>query len=198
MSRLGQITLVTGGARSGKSQFAESFFSEHEQICYIATSGTSQDDETRQRILLHQNQRPSTWQTHEAYLDLAEFLTGNSAAAYLLDCATMLTTNYCYYLLKQRFGEDYQEIDRQLQHFSQQEKADLETEILAEWQKIVAAARNLSSDLVIVTNEVGLGIVPEDAFTRWFRDVFGRVNQFLGKEADEAFLVIAGIPMKLK
>lgn len=195
---MGQITLITGGARSGKSQFAESFFSEQEQICYIATNGAGQDEETRRRILLHQNQRSSTWQTHEAYLELAEFLVNNSAAAYLLDCATMLTTNYCYHLLKQRFGEDYQEIDRQLQQFSEQEKANLEREILAEWQKIIAAAHNIASDLVIVTNEVGLGIVPEDAFTRWFRDVFGRVNQFLGKEADEAFLVVAGIPMKLK
>lgn len=195
---MGQITLVTGGARSGKSLFAESFFGEQEKICYIATNGAGQDEETRRRILLHQNQRPCSWQTHEAYLNLPEFLADNQAAAYLLDCATMLTTNYCYHLLKQRFGADYQEIDHQLQKFSEQEKAELEAEILAEWQKIIATSHDMSADLVIVTNEVGLGIVPEEAFTRWFRDVFGRVNQFLGKEADEAFLVIAGIPVKLK
>lgn len=195
---MGQITLVTGGARSGKSQFAESFFGEQEKICYIATNGAGQDEETRRRILLHQNQRPRSWQTHEAYLNLPEFLADNQAAAYLLDCATMLTTNYCYHLLKQRFGAGYQEIDHQLQQFSEQEKAELEAEILAEWQQIITTAHDISADLVIVTNEVGLGIVPEDAFTRWFRDVFGRVNQFLGKEADEAFLVIAGIPVKLK
>ena len=74
----------------------------------------------------------------------------------------------------------------------------IEAEILNEWYKILKAAKKAQSDLVVVTNEVGLGIVPENAFSRWFRDVLGLVNQSLGKEADAVFLVVAGIPMKIK
>lgn len=73
----------------------------------------------------------------------------------------------------------------------------IEGEILNEW-KNTTTAKSSQADLVVVTNEVGLGIVPENAFSRWFRDVLGHVNQSLGKEADAVFLVIAGIPMKIK
>ncbi|GCF95215.1 adenosylcobinamide kinase [Enterococcus florum] len=195
---MGQITLITGGARSGKSRFAESFFDEQEPICYIATNGLVQDDETQARVLLHQKRRPVHWTTHEAYLEIPSFIQQKGAAAYLLDCATMLTTNYFYHLMKKRFGENYQLIDQQIAQFSEGEKQAIEAEILAEWSAIITAAKEKQSELVIVTNEVGLGIIPEDAFTRWFRDVFGRVNQYLGKEADAAFLVVASIPLKLK
>ncbi|MBO1307990.1 bifunctional adenosylcobinamide kinase/adenosylcobinamide-phosphate guanylyltransferase [Enterococcus sp. 669A] len=195
---MGQITLITGGARSGKSNFAESFFWDYEPVCYIATNGAARDEETKRRVELHQERRANAWSTHEAYLDLAEFIAAASSKSYLLDCATMLTTNYFYHLMQQQFGENYQLIDEQIANFSEQEKSAVEAEILTEWQKIIAAAKENAVELVIVTNEVGLGIVPEDPFVRWFRDVFGRINQFLGKEADVAFLVVAGIPVKLK
>ncbi|MGM0216189.1 bifunctional adenosylcobinamide kinase/adenosylcobinamide-phosphate guanylyltransferase [Enterococcus sp. AZ109] len=195
---MGQITLITGGARSGKSKFAESFFGDQEPVCYIATNGVAQDEETKRRVALHQERRSTSWITHEAFLGLAEFMEAAPEKAYLLDCATMLTTNYFYHLMQQRFGENYQVIDEQIAGFSQQEKAAVEAEILSEWQKIIAVAKEKAVELVIVTNEVGLGIVPEEPFVRWFRDVFGRINQFLGKEADVAFLVVAGIPVKLK
>lgn len=195
---MGQMTLITGGARSGKSSFAESFFSEQERICYIATNGVVRDTEMKNRVRLHQERRPSNWQTHEAYLDIPAFIDSSQASAHLLDCATMLTTNYFYHLMKQRFGNDYQVIDQQISQFSEAEKMAVEAEIMHEWQAIIAAIKKSSAEIVVVTNEVGLGIVPENAFTRWFRDMFGRVNQYLGTEADAAFLVIAGIPMKLK
>lgn len=195
---MGQVTLITGGARSGKSNFAESFFGEQKKVCYIATNGVVRDEETKSRVRLHQARRPENWETHEAYLDLAAFIAESQVSAHLLDCATMLTTNYFYYLMKQRFGEDYHEIDQQISHFSEAEKLAIEAEIMKEWSTIISAAKKSPAEIVIVTNEVGLGIVPENAFTRWFRDMFGRVNQYLGKEADTAFLVIAGIPMKLK
>lgn len=195
---MGEITLVTGGARSGKSKFAEELFRAEEDLCYIATNGISRDAETLQRIKLHQERRPANWRTHEGYLAIAEFLQEDPAPAYLLDCATMLTTNYFYHLMTRDYGEDYALIDAQIAAFSQEEKAQLEQRILAEWQQIIAAAKTREAKTVIVTNEVGLGIVPEDAFTRWFRDVYGRVNQFIGGAADTAYLVVAGIPLKIK
>lgn len=110
----------------------------------------------------------------------------------------MLTTNYFYHLMRQQFGEDYQLIDKKIESFSEDEKLAIEKEIMAEWQQIITVAKKGPSQLTIVTNEVGLGIVPENSFTRWFRDIYGRVNQFLGKEADEVYFVVAGIPMKIK
>lgn len=89
-------------------------------------------------------------------------------------------------------------IDEKIAGLSENEKQVIEAEILNEWQTILTTVKNNSRQLVIVTNEVGLGIVPENDFSRWFRDVLGRVNQMIGSEADAAFLVVAGIPMKIK
>ncbi|MDH6363367.1 adenosylcobinamide kinase/adenosylcobinamide-phosphate guanylyltransferase [Enterococcus sp. PF1-24] len=196
---MGEITLVIGGARSGKSVFAEELLQSAEKVCYIATNALPQDAEMQQRIKLHQARRSSQWQTHEGFLNLAEFISEEQRHSnYLLDCGTMLTTNYFFHLMSERYGTDYQVIDQEIAKFSQAEKAAIEQEILVEWTKIITAIKTSASDVVIVTNEVGLGIVPEDAFTRWFRDIYGRVNQYLGKEATAVQLVVAGIAVKIK
>lgn len=195
---MGEITLVTGGARSGKSAFAESLLDTEAEINYIATNCSAQDSEMASRVALHQKRRPKNWQTTETYLVVADVIEQAQVSAHLLDCATMLSTNYFFDLMKERFGEDFTIIDEEIMKLTQKEQAEIEAEILDEWQKILMAARKSQADLVVVTNEVGLGIVPENAFSRWFRDVLGHVNQSLGKEADALFLVIAGIPMKIK
>lgn len=195
---MGEITLVTGGARSGKSAFAESLLDTEAEINYIATNCSAQDPEMATRVSLHQQRRPKNWQTTETYLVVADVIEQAQVSAHLLDCATMLTTNYFFDLMKERFGEDYEVIDEEIMKLSEKDKAVIEGEILNEWEKILTTAKSSQADLVVVTNEVGLGIVPENAFSRWFRDVLGHVNQSLGKEADAAFLVIAGIPMKIK
>lgn len=195
---MGEITLVTGGARSGKSAFAESLLDTEAEINYIATNCSAQDPEMATRVSLHQQRRPKNWQTTETYLVVADVIEQAQVSAHLLDCATMLTTNYFFDLMKERFGEDYAVIDEEILKLSEKDKAVIEGEILNEWKKILTTAKNSQADLVVVTNEVGLGIVPENAFSRWFRDVLGHVNQSLGKEADAVFLVIAGIPMKIK
>lgn len=195
---MGEITLVTGGARSGKSAFAESLLDTEAEINYIATNCSAQDPEMATRVSLHQQRRPKNWQTTETYLVVADVIEQAQVSAHLLDCATMLTTNYFFDLMKERFGEDYTVIDEEIMKLSEKDKAVIEGEILNEWEKILTTAKNSQADLVVVTNEVGLGIVPENAFSRWFRDVLGHVNQSLGKEADAVFLVIAGIPMKIK
>lgn len=195
---MGEITLVTGGARSGKSAFAESLLDTEAEINYIATNCSAQDPEMATRVSLHQQRRPKNWQTTETYLVVADVIEQAQVSAHLLDCATMLTTNYFFDLMKERFGEDYEVIDEEIMKLSEKDKAVIEGEILNEWEKILTTAKKSQADLVVVTNEVGLGIVPENAFSRWFRDVLGYVNQSLGKEADAVFLVIAGIPMKIK
>lgn len=195
---MGEITLVTGGARSGKSAFAESLLDTEAEINYIATNCSTQDDEMATRVMLHQHRRPKNWQTTETYLVVSDVIEQSNVSAHLLDCATMLTTNYFFELMKERFGDDFTVIDEEVTKLSEKEKMAIEAEILNEWFKILKAAKKAQSDLVVVTNEVGLGIVPENAFSRWFRDVLGLVNQSLGKEADAVFLVVAGIPMKIK
>lgn len=195
---MGEITLVTGGARSGKSAFAESLLDTEAEINYIATNCSTQDDEMATRVMLHQHRRPKNWQTTETYLVVSDVIEQSNVSAHLLDCATMLTTNYFFELMKERFGNDFTVIDEEVTKLSEKEKMAIEAEILNEWYKILKAAKKVQSDLVVVTNEVGLGIVPENAFSRWFRDVLGLVNQSLGKEADAVFLVVAGIPMKIK
>ena len=195
---MGEITLITGGARSGKSAFAESLLDTEAKINYIATNCTAQDEEMENRVLLHQKRRSKNWQTTETFLDIADLFQQKQVSAHLLDCATMLTTNFFFHLMKERFGEDFKVIDEEIAKLSESAKADIEAEILTEWHKILMAAKKSSSQLIVVSNEVGLGIVPENSFSRWFRDVLGHVNQSLGKEADAAFLVIAGIPMKIK
>lgn len=198
MTILGEITLVTGGARSGKSAFAESLFDTEAVINYIATNCSVQDDEMKRRVSSHQQRRPENWQTTETYLVVADVIEQLQVSGHVLDCATMLTTNYFFDLMKERCGEDFKIVDKEIAKLTEREKETFEVEILSEWCKIIKAAKQSRSDLIVVTNEVGLGIVPENAFSRWFRDVLGRVNQVLGKEADAVFLVIAGIPMKIK
>lgn len=195
---MGEITLVTGGARSGKSAFAESLLDTEAEINYIATNCSTQDDEMATRVVLHQHRRPKNWQTTETYLVVSDVIEQSNVSAHLLDCATMLTTNYFFELMKERFGNDFTVIDEEITKLSEKEKMAIEAEILNEWFRILKAAKKAQSDLVVVTNEVGLGIVPENAFSRWFRDVLGLVNQSLGKEADAVFLVVAGIPIKIK
>ena len=195
---MGEITLVTGGARSGKSAFAESLHDTKANVNYIATNCIAQDEEMRIRILHHKKRRSKNWSTSETYLNVADVIEEKTVSAHLLDCATMLTTNFFFHLMKEQFGEDYEVIDKEIARLSEKEKEDIEAKLLIQWEKILVAAKHSSSHLIVVTNEVGLGIVPENSFSRWFRDVLGHVNQILGKEADKAYLVIAGIPMKIK
>lgn len=200
---MGKITLITGGARSGKSDFAEGLIEGKASVCYLATSTAAniavQDAEMIQRIQLHQARRPAQWDTHEGYKDLAEFIQrNNSYQFFLLDCATMFTFNAVYGLLRQEYNMDYQQADAAIIHFAEAEKKALEDKIMEQWQAVIASIRNNEAYTLIVTNEVGLGIVPENALARWFRDVYGRVNQRLGKEADAAYFVMSGIPMKIK
>ena len=194
---MAKIVLVTGGARSGKSAFAEEQLADRERVCYIATGLPRGDDpEWQERIRLHQERRPASWTTQEQYAGLADWLREQSYPVYLLDCATLLTSNRLFDLIAQHFPD---KLELTEEHFlSRQEQSFLLQLLEEEWQELLSAIRQTNAECWIVTDEVGLGIVPETRLGRFFRDVQGKINQLIAKEASEAYLVICGLAQQLK
>ena len=194
---MGKIVLVTGGARSGKSSFAESTLLQKEGVCYIATGLVMKEDpEWQERVKLHQQRRPKSWDTLEQYRDLASWIDQDNHSDYLLDCATMLTTNRLFDLVNEWYPEKGFLSDEQF--LSKAEQARILEAIEAEWSQILSAMKERQATFWIVTNEVGLGIVPDTRLGRYFRDLQGRVNQMIAKEASEVYLVICGLAQQLK
>lgn len=174
------ITLITGGARSGKSAYAELRAGQHENVVYIATAQAADDAEMIRRIEAHKKRRPASWRTVERDYDLEEAIHEEDAA--LLDCVTVMLSNYLW-----KYSTE-EEVD--------QEK--IEGLCMGELSDLIAAARRKDCDLFIVTNEVGSGIVPMHPVSRAFRDMQGRINQRLAQAADEVYACISGIPVKIK
>lgn len=177
------IVLITGGARSGKSSFAESTYKEKRDVVYIATSRV-EDDEMEQRVSRHRSSRPNFWRTFEGTYNLEDAI--GSEKFYLLDCITVLTSNIMFDMSK-----DMSKIDSRLQDSIE----DMTVQVI---RKLVDKARNLNLDLVMVTNEVGCSIVPENHIARVYRDIVGRVNQRTAGMCDEVYAVFCGIPVKIK
>ena len=194
---MGKIVLVTGGARSGKSSFAESKLFQKEGVCYIATGLVMKEDpEWQERVKLHQERRPQSWDTLEQYQDLATWIEQDHHGYYLLDCATMLTTNRLFDLVNEWYPDKGSLSDEQF--LSKAEQARILEAMEAEWSQILSAMKKRQATFWIVTNEVGLGIVPDTRLGRYFRDLQGRVNQLIAKEASEVYLVICGLAQQLK
>ncbi|MHC1721026.1 MAG: bifunctional adenosylcobinamide kinase/adenosylcobinamide-phosphate guanylyltransferase [Clostridiaceae bacterium] len=177
------ITLITGGARSGKSSFAESRFNGKSDVVYIATSRT-EDDEMKERVIHHRSCRPDSWRTFEGDYSIAEAV--GIEKYYLLDCITVLTSNILFDMSKEA-----EVIDSGLQ------KA-IEDKVVERIKALVDKVREADLELIMVTNEVGCSIVPENHVARIYRDIAGRVNQRAAEMADEAYAVFCGIPVKLK
>lgn len=168
---MGKTILITGGARSGKSAIAESMaLSLAPGAIYIATA-EARDTEMATRIAAHQTRRGSNWVTRAVPLDLTgALLATDLQGPRLVDCLTLWLTNLML------GGHDWQSAGRTL----------------------VAALPLQRDPVVIVTNEVGAGIVPENALAREFRDAAGMLNQWVAKVADEVILAVAGLPLKVK
>lgn len=177
------ITLVTGGARSGKSTYGESLYKDSLDVVYIATSRVY-DREMEERVNLHKNSRPKEWRTYEGNYNLYEAIGGEKN--YFLDCITVLTSNIMFDISE---GVDY--IDYKLQ-------GEIESKVLKEIKELVDRARENNKNLVLITNELGYSIVPENHLARVFRDMQGRINQRIASYCDDVYLVCCGIPVKIK
>lgn len=163
--------LITGGARSGKSRIAEArTLALGQPATYIATA-EAWDDEMRARIAEHQARRGPEWVTISEPRDLLGALTASDGKGpRLVDCLTLWLTNLML----------------------------AETDWRAAGQALIAALPRQQSPVILVTNEVGLGIVPDNALARAFRDAAGTLNQWVAAAADEVILAVAGLPMKVK
>ncbi|QEL18247.1 bifunctional adenosylcobinamide kinase/adenosylcobinamide-phosphate guanylyltransferase [Limnoglobus roseus] len=179
---MGRLILVTGGARSGKSDFAERLARQlgGEDVVFIATA-EARDDEMARRIAAHRQSRPATWQTLEAARDVGRAVVrAGEAATVLIDCLTLLVSN-----LLLADGEDTP---------PERSEAAVEAEVAA----LLDAVRASPATVIVVTNEVGLGIVPVNRLARQYRDLLGRANAVLAKAADEVYLLISGLPVEIK
>lgn len=177
------IVLVTGGARSGKSSFAESLYDKKKDVVYIATS-KALDDEMKERVSLHKRNRPKEWRTYEGVYNLNNSI--GREKRYLLDCITVMVSNIMFDMTK-----DIEYIDYILQ-------GQIEERVILELEKLISGIKDKAYNLILVTNEVGDSIVPEHHISRVFRDIQGRVNQRIASIADELYLVCCGIPVKIK
>lgn len=180
----GKLTLILGGARSGKSRRAEMMAAETGgEVLYVATA-EPYDEEMRERIEAHQASRPGTWQTLEAPLEVGERIQRAEPEpdVVLLDCITLLANNV--------FGRDSAEDPESVQRGEMR----LEREIDA----LLQARRGSKAHWILVSNEVGLGIVPPYPLGRAYRDALGRANQRLAEAADEVLFMVAGLPMVVK
>lgn len=180
---MGQLTFVTGGARSGKSSFAERLAGASGQsVVYLATLEPL-DEEMRDRIARHRDQRSDEWRTVEAPRALADSYVEIAAdSVVLLDCLSLWVSNHLL-----RLGEEP----------DSETVRTLESELDAEIDRIVAGARDREGDTIVVSNEVGSGVVPPSALGRAYRDVLGRANQRVSLAADRAWLLVAGRALEL-
>ncbi|MFN4281762.1 MAG: bifunctional adenosylcobinamide kinase/adenosylcobinamide-phosphate guanylyltransferase [Alphaproteobacteria bacterium] len=171
---LPRVSLVLGGARSGKSAYAETLIADAARPnglrpLYIATA-EARDPEMRERIALHRERRGALWETVEESLHLAGALVGAAGRAVLVDCLTLWLTNH---LLAGR-------------------------DLAAERERLVATLRSLDGPVVLIANEVGLGIVPDNALARAFRDEAGLLNQAVARVAGRVVFMAAGLPLLMK
>lgn len=174
-----KIVLITGGARSGKSSYAQQLaMASGKRVLFCATA-EALDDEMRIRIEAHKKSRPAGWDTleasHNVAMKLQEICSGYDTV--IIDCITVLTAN-C-------MGDDRSSL-------TAEEKA------FAEITALIALMRKKDTGYILVTNEVGYGIVPENPLARSYRDILGKANQQLAKCADEVYLLTAGLPLKIK
>lgn len=179
MTSIPALTLVTGGARAGKTAYTLSLMTPDEPVTYIATA-EELDEEMRARIARHRVERPRTWGTIEAPIDLAEAVRQAPAAdALIIDCLTLWVSNLLL-------------------------RAPNETDGSEPWypatevRELIDALRTRRPPVVAVTNEVGLGVVPPTPLGRAYRDALGRVNQQVAEAADRVVLIVAGIALLVK
>jgi adenosylcobinamide kinase/adenosylcobinamide-phosphate guanylyltransferase len=173
---MAKVIFILGAARSGKSNYAIKLAksSKKKRVVFVATAQAG-DKEMKRRILLHKKARPHFWKTLEEPINLAELIEKNASNfdVLILDCITLFVSN----LLLRKYKEE---------------------NVIAEIHKILTTLRTSKANSIIVSNEVGLGIVPANLLARNFRDISGKINQIISRYSDKVFFMVAGLPLKIK
>jgi adenosylcobinamide kinase/adenosylcobinamide-phosphate guanylyltransferase len=171
---MGKITFILGGARSGKSTYALALAGKKKKVAFIATC-QARDKEMSNRIKLHKKSRPIHWETFEEPHAPSVLLEkkGNTFEIILIDCLTLLISNLML-------------------------KGTKEKEIKLEIYRLLNLLKKTKAESIIVSNEVGLGIVPDNRLARDFRDIAGKINQVVAEESDRVFFMVSGMPMQVK
>lgn len=180
---MAKITFLLGGVRSGKSSYAIELANKiSDKVVYLAT-GVACDDEMKLKIELHKKTRPKSWKVIEEPLNIETALdrVDKSIKVIIFDCLTFWVSNL-------------------IRHYQTKgtTKTQLDTEITNRVCKAISIAKGVIPQVIIVSNEVGMGIVPDTELGRAFRDILGRANQIVAVSADEVFFLVAGLPVKIK
>ncbi len=173
------LTLILGGARSGKSRYAQGLCDKAARVVYVATARADvADEEMASRIARHRADRPAAWRTVEAPLDLERAVERTPAGTtVLVDCVTVWLSNLMW-------------------EYRDESPDDVERTVLGRMAKLARTAHDRV--VVAVSNEVGWGVVPDHPVGRAFRDLQGLANQLLAREADRVVLMVAGLPLPIK
>ncbi|MEG1311117.1 MAG: bifunctional adenosylcobinamide kinase/adenosylcobinamide-phosphate guanylyltransferase [Romboutsia sp.] len=185
---MSKVILVTGGARSGKSNFAEKLCIDRDNsTAYIATS-IPFDDEMMDRVRKHKESRPKNWETYEIYKDIYSRIEEISKKhkTVIMDCVTLLVNNLMF------------KYDIDIDIASQDEINSLEEYIKNQVSKLLNELKHTNLYFVAVTNELGMSVIPANKLSRVYTDIVGRINQLIASQSDEVYFVVSGIPMKIK
>ena len=179
---MGKLTLILGGVRSGKSSYAQSLADETgKSVTFIATA-QALDDEMSTRIRKHRSERPSNWETLEIPLGISSHVEEIKTEVVILDCMTLLVSNILMQFVKDDLVDE----------------GPFEQAIKKEIDKLIASIRTGKQEWIIISNEVGLGLVPPYQMGRIYRDWLGWANQQLARAADKVIWMVAGIPTVIK
>jgi len=183
-----KVILVTGGARAGKSAYAEKMADDEAGVLFIATA-TACDDEMEERIKFHRQNRPESWMTWERYHGLADIekeFSIDSFGTIMLDCVVNLLMGILY--------DQAPDAD----NFNTEDFESVVQTTTLEIDSLCRFAVEHKKRLIIVTNEIGMGIVPETRYARYFRDALGHLNKHIARLSDEVILMVSGLPIALK
>ncbi|MFC1965965.1 bifunctional adenosylcobinamide kinase/adenosylcobinamide-phosphate guanylyltransferase [Chloroflexota bacterium] len=178
--------LIIGGARSGKSCFAQELaLRSSEPVLFVATA-VAGDEEMRQRIEEHKRSRPASWSTLEVTKHVGNQITQmiGKTQVVIVDCITLLVSN----VLGEYIAQAGEPVDDSL----------IEKVVDSEINELVECISCLDASFIIVTNEVGMGLVPTNKMGRLYRDLLGKANQLLAQQADEVYYMVAGLPLTIK
>ena len=178
--------LITGGARSGKSRFAQELALRSGKPVFFVATASAGDEEMQQRIEEHRRTRPATWRTLEVTTHVGNEISQKigGAQVVIVDCITLLVNN----IFSQYANQSGERIDASL----------VEKEVTNEVSELVECINRIDASFIVVTNEVGTGLVPANQMGRVYRDLLGKANQLLAQQADEVYLMVAGLPVPIK